>query len=68
MSVDTQESTTNNYPSFSDIHLPQSVEIPDAYRPSIQSSMAKVTIHIGEPSFKSKETGSERQQLNFDYD
>lgn len=64
MSVDTQESTTNNYPSFSDIHLPQSVEIPDAYRPSIQSSMAKVTIHIGEPSFKAKDTKAKKQVQN----
>ena len=64
MSVDTQENTANNYPSFSDINQPQSIEIPDAYRPSIQSSMAKVAIHIGEPSFTAKDTKAKKQVQN----
>ena len=64
MSVDTQENTANNYPSFSDINQPQSIEIPDAYRPSIQSSMAKVAIHIGEPSFTAKDTKAKAQVQN----
>jgi len=49
MSVITQENSENNYPSFSDTNQPQSIEIPDAYVPSIQSSMAMVQLHCGEP-------------------
>ena len=64
MNVNTQENTENNYPSFSDINQPQSIEIPDAYRPSIQSSMAKVAIHIGEPSFTAKDTKAKAQVQN----
>ena len=64
MNVNTQENTVNNYPSFSDIHQPSSIEIPDAYVPSIQSSMAKVSIHIGEPSFTAKDTKAKTQVQN----
>ena len=61
MSVNTQENTTNNYPSFSDIHQPSSIEIPDAYVPSIQSSMAMVQLHCGEPTLTVKDTKAKAQ-------
>jgi len=61
MSVITQENTANNYPSFSDIHQPQSIEIPDAYVPSIQSSMAMVQLHCGEPKLTVKDLKAKAQ-------
>jgi len=61
MSVITQENTANNYPSFSDVNQPQSIEIPDAYVPSIQSSMAQVSLHCGEPKLTVKDLKAKAQ-------
>ena len=61
MNVNTQENTVNNYPSFSDANQPSSIEIPDAYVPSIQSSMAMVQLHCGEPKLTVKDAKAKAQ-------
>tara|TARA_R110002153_G_scaffold94163_2_gene227277 strand:- start:36 stop:1016 length:981 start_codon:yes stop_codon:yes gene_type:complete len=64
MSVITQGNTTNNYPSFSDTDLTQSIKIPDAYVPSIQSSMAQVSLHCGEPKLTVRDLKAKAQVRN----
>ena len=61
MTEEIHDNAETNYPSFSDVHLPQSIEIPDAYVPSIQSSMAMVQLHCGEPTLTVKDTKAKAQ-------